>query len=120
MKRLAALEAANARNAAADLIEAQGVQRSAAKYYSGDADPEKVTTWVNDLRSAFGAATAPQETPAQPAINSNDQNAWQRMNEAGSNGVPVGNFEAAEQAVNAATSTEERIAAFQQLARKQQ
>lgn len=114
-KRLAALETAVQRNAVADLIESQGVPRGAAKYYSGDSDPEKVTSWVNDMRATFGGAAPAEQQTQQPALNSTEQNQWQRMNEAGSNGVPVGNMEAAEQALNAATSTEERIAAFAKL-----
>lgn len=115
--KLAALEAAVQRNAIADLVESQGVARAAAKFYNGDADPEKVTSWVNDMRTTFGGA-APQETaPVQPAISPNDQNDWQRMNEAGSNGAPAGNFDMAKQALSNATSTEERIAALAQFQR---
>jgi hypothetical protein len=112
MKRLAALEAQNARNMAADLIEAQGVARSAAKYYQGEADPEKVTTWVNDLRSAFGAAPAVEQTSAEPVLNSDDQAKYQKILNMGANSAPVGNMETAMQSIMDATSTAERVAAF--------
>jgi hypothetical protein len=116
MKRLAALEAQANRNVAADLIEAQGVNRSAAKYYNGEADPEKVTSWVNDLRSAFGAAPAPQDAqPSEPVLNPNDQAKYQNLLNAGANGAPIGNMDAAMAAINDATSTAERIAAFNRL-----
>ncbi len=116
MKRLAALEAAQTRNTAADLIESQGVARSAAKHYTGEADPEKVTAWVNDLRNAFGVAPTPQDQQAEPVLNTDDQAKYQKFLNAGANGVPVGNMEAAQAAMNDATSTAERIAAFQRLA----
>lgn len=111
MKRLAALEAQNTRNTAADLIEAQGVQRSAAKHYNGDADPEKVTAWVNDLRNAFGVASEQSQT-IEPVLDASQKDQYQRMTQAGSAGTPVGNYEAAQQSINDATSREELLAAF--------
>lgn len=111
MKRLAALEAQNTRNTAADLIEAQGVARSAAKHYSGDADPEKVTAWVNDLRNAFGVASEQAQT-IEPALDASQKDQYQRMTQAGSAGTPVGNYEAAMQGLNDATSRAELIAAM--------
>lgn len=116
MKRLAKLEEMATRNSAADLIEAQGVNRSAAKYYNGEADPEKVTSWVNDLRSAFGSAPAQSEQQAEPVLDPNDQAKYQKFLNAGANSAPVGNMEAASQAIMDATSTAERIAAFAKLA----
>lgn len=115
MKRLAALEAQNTRNMAADLIESQGVARSAAKYYQGEADPEKVTAWVNDLRSAFGAAPAQAATTAEPVLNSDDQAKYQKILQQGANSAAPGNMEAAMQAIMDAGSTAERIAAFNRL-----
>jgi hypothetical protein len=114
MKRLAALEAQNARNAAADLIEAQGVARSAAKHYSGDADPEKVTAWVSDLRNAFGVATQQTQT-TEPVLDASQMEQYQRMTQAGSAGTPAGNFEAAQQSINDAGSREELLAAFSKM-----
>ena len=114
MKRLAALEAQNARNAAADLIESHGVQRSAAKYYSGDADPEKVTAWVSDLRNAFGVA-AEQTQTTEPVLDASKIDQYQRMTQAGSAGTPVGNYEAAMQGLNDASSRAELLAAMSRL-----
>jgi len=116
LKRLAALEAQANRNVAADLIESQGVARSAAKYYTGEPDPEKVTSWVNDLRSAFGAAPAQQDVqPSEPVLNPTDQSKYQNLLNAGANSAPIGNMDAAMAAINDATSTAERIAAFNRL-----
>lgn len=116
MARLAKLEEQANRNTAADLIEAQGVNRSAAKYYSGEADPEKVTTWVNDLRSAFGAAVEQPVQHVDPVLNSDDQAKYQKILNAGANSAPIGNMEAAMAAINDASTTAERIAAFNRLA----
>lgn len=116
MNRLAALEAQAQEQAAADLIESLGVNRSAAKHYHGEADPEKVTSWVNDLRSALGAAPASSEQQTEPVLDPNDQAKYQKFLNAGANGAPVGNMEAASQAIMDATSTAERIAAFARLA----
>lgn len=103
----------------ADLFESQGVARNAAKYYNGDADPEKVSAFVNDMRSAFGGAAPEPQAPASPALNSDDQEKLQRMMQAGSNGNPGGNADAALAALNAATSTADRVAAWNQFARGQ-
>jgi hypothetical protein len=115
LKRLAALEAQAAQNAAADLIESQGVARSAAKYYKGEADPEKVTAWVNDIRNAFGVAPAPVEQEISPVLDPNDQAKYQKILNAGSNGAPVGNMDSAMSDIMSATSTAERVAAFARL-----
>lgn len=115
MKRLAALEAQAAQNTAADIIESQGVARSAAKYYKGEANPEQVTAWVNDIRNAFGVAPTPVEQVVQPVLNTDDQAKYQKILNAGSNGAPVGNMDAAMADVMSATSTAERVAAFNRL-----
>lgn len=115
LKRLAKLEAMANQNTAADLIESQGVARSAAKYYTGEPDPEKVSAWVNDLRSAFGAAPAQEVQPSEPVLNSTDQAKYQNLLNAGANSAPIGNMDAAMAAINDATSTAERIAAFNRL-----
>jgi hypothetical protein len=113
MKRLAALEAINQKNQAADLIEAQGVPRSVAKYYNGEPDAEKVTAFVNDLRTAFGGA------PAVSADNTNtattvDQAQYQKMNEAGTNGTLAGSMEIAKSNLENANSRAELMAALAQ------
>ena len=114
MQRLAKLEAQATQNSTADLLESQGVARSAAKYYQGEAEPEKVTAWVNDIRSAFGAAST-QVNDVQPVLNSVDQAQYQRMNEAGQGGTTMGNVDAATLSIKDAQSPAELIAAFQRL-----
>jgi|KBSSwiStaDraftv2_1062776.scaffolds.fasta_scaffold06714_16 hypothetical protein len=122
MARLAKLEAVNQRNQVADMIEAQGVARSAAQYYSGDADPDKVSAFVNDMRAAFGSASAPQATPVStPAVDASDAQKLQSMMQAGAQGAAPGNADVALSAMNNPdASTADRIAAFQAFARTQQ
>ena len=120
-ERLAALEAKLNTATVADLLETQGVSRSAAKFYNGEPDPDKVTAFVNDIRTAFGGgAPAPVDTPT-PVLDSDTKNQYQRMNEAGQGGAPVGNFEAVKGDMSSATSTADLIAAMANLqARSQQ
>lgn len=116
-KRLTAMESIVKQTQVADLIESQGVARSAAKFYQGEADPEKITSWVNDMRSTFGGAPSPSDRSADPVLNADDQEQYQRMLQAGANGTTPGNYEVAHQAILSAGSTAERIAAFQAMAR---
>lgn len=112
------LEGLVTRNAVADLIEGQGVSRAAAQYYNGDPDPEKVTSWVNDMRGAFGASIPNDAQPAEPVLNATDQEQYQRMMQAGSNGNPVGsNADSLGAALADAKSSTDMIAAFQKFGR---
>ena len=113
--RLAALETQVTKNLVADLIESQGVARSAAQHYKGEADPEKVTSWVNDMRTTFGGATAQDTQTVQPILNTDDQKRFEQMNQMGSNAAPAGNMDAANAAVSNASSREELLAAFANL-----
>jgi hypothetical protein len=94
LKRLEKLEAVNNRNSVADILESQGVKRSAAKYYSGDADPDKVSAFVDDMRSAFGGA-ASASTSTEPSLTSETQAQYEKMNQAGAGGEATGNLQAA-------------------------
>lgn len=98
----------------AGVFESLGVP-GAATVYQGDADPEKAKAWVESMRGVFGSGSAQgiDPTPAAPAFSQDQQAALQRMNDAGSDGVPMGNFEAAASAVGQANSIEELIAGFQ-------
>jgi hypothetical protein len=120
--RIAAVEQQLRRAQVGDLFESQGVPRSAAQYYNGDADPEKVTSWVNDMRSAFGGAAAPQAQQApQSTVSPTDQAQIQQMMQAGADGAVPGNYDVAMKQLNDPTlSTADRVAAWNQLARNQQ
>ncbi len=88
----------------------------AAALYQGDADPEKIKTWVGNMQQVFGGAPAPQvttpNTPVAPAVTPEQQQQFQNMSEAGSQGTPLGSMEAATAGAFDATSTEDLIANF--------
>lgn len=97
----------------ASVFESLGVP-GAASVYQGDADPEKAKQWVDTMRGVFGNGSAQGDpAPAAPAFTQDQQAAMQRMSDAGSEGVPMGNFEAAASSVAGANSIDELIAAFQ-------
>jgi hypothetical protein len=98
----------------AGVFESLGVP-GAATVYQGDADPEKAKAWVESMRGVFGSGSAQGNTPtpAAPAFTQDQQAALQAVTQAGFDGVPMGNFEAAAAAVGQANSIEELIAGFQ-------
>lgn len=97
----------------ASVFESLGVP-GAAQVYQGDADPEKAKAWVESMRGVFGNGSAQGDpAPAAPAFTQDQQAALQQMTQAGSDGVPMGNFEAASAAVGQANSIDELIAGFQ-------
>lgn len=92
----------------------------AAALYQGEPDPEKAAEWVNTMKATFGNGNVQGEVtqaPVQPALAADQQEQYQRMSEAGQNGVPMGNFEAASAAVGQATDIESLIASFANAAR---
>lgn len=124
MERLAKLEERDKSNQVKDLFESQGLPRSAAKYYSGDASEDAINAFVNDMRSAFGgAAPAQPSTPVAttPAISPTDQQKLQAMMQAGADGNTAGNYDVAMNAMSDSNlSTADRIAAWQNFARNAQ
>lgn len=119
--RIAAVEARLRHAEVADLFEAQGVPRGAAQYYTGDTDPAKVTSWVNDMRTAFGGAPAPIEQPITPTVSPTDQAQIQQMMQAGSGASTQTNYDAAYSSLSDPNlSQAERVAAWQNFARTQQ
>lgn len=120
MDRLAKLEARDKSNQVKDLFESQGLPRSAAKYYNGDANEDAINAFVNDMRSAFGGAPAQPSTPVAqtPAISPSDQQKLQAMMQAGADGNTAGNYDTAYNALSDPNlSTADRIAAWQNFAR---
>lgn len=118
--RLAALEARLKQSEIKDLFEAQGVPRTAAKYYSGDATEEAISSFVTDMRSTFGGAAPVPSTPVvqTPAISPSDQQKLQTLMQAGADGNTAGNYDVAFSALNdPSLSTADRIAAWQNFAR---
>lgn len=103
------------RSKMATVFESLGVP-GAQSVYTGEADPEKAKAWVESMRSVFGGA-APEaaEQPAAPTLPPSMQAQFERMNQAGTEGTPLGNVEAAQAAINDATSVEALKAAFRNM-----
>lgn len=121
--RLAALEARLKQSEIKDLFESQGIPRTAAKYYNGDATEDAITAFVTDMRATFGGVPAVPATPAvqTPAVNAADAQKLQELMQAGA-GSDITGFESEAMAKmnNPNISQAERIAAFADLARKLQ
>jgi hypothetical protein len=107
------------KNQLATVFESLGVP-GAQDVYQGDADPEKAKAWVESMRGVFGTGNqggTPPVTdstePVAPALPASMQAQFQRMTEAGQQGVPMGNVDAAFAAVGDASDTAALIAAFQ-------
>lgn len=81
----------------------------AAKLYTGEPDPEKAKEWFTTMQSVFGGnqGSTPQVADSSPGLDPATQDQFQRMTQAGSDGVPMGNIESAQAAVGSATSIED-------------
>lgn len=91
---------------------------AAASLYQGEPDPEKAKAWVDTMRATFGSGNVQGEiTPAPitpPVIDSDKQAQYEAMIQAGSTGTPMGNMDAAQNAVNSASSIQDLINASMQ------
>lgn len=94
-----------------------GIPAAAAEQYKGEADPAKVREWATQMQSLFGGgqavtpgSTPPVETPQ--GIDPNVAQQLQQMQEAGQQGQPLGNFEAANARLNDATDINGLISAW--------
>lgn len=98
----------------ATVFESLGVP-GAQSAYNGPNDPQKAKEWVDSMRSVFGGGQPQQaatEQPIQPTLPPSMQAQYERMSQAGQDGVPVGNVEAAQAAVNDATDLDGLLNAF--------
>lgn len=102
----------------ATVFESLGVPGAQA-VYQGPADPQKAKEWVDTMRQTFGGSGQPQqaanEQPITPTLPPSMQAQYERLSQAGQDGVPVGNVEAAQAAVNDATDLQGIINSFQNL-----
>ncbi len=100
----------------ATVFESLGVPGAQAAY-QGPNDPQKAKEWVDQMRSVFGGGQPQQvaEQPAPPTLPPSMQAQFERMTQAGSEGVPVGNFEAAQAAINDASDPQALINAFKNM-----
>lgn len=101
----------------ATVFESLGVP-GAQSVYQGPNDPQKVKEWVDTMRQTFGGGQPQQaaiEQPITPTLPPSMQSQFERLSQAGNEGVPVGNVEAAQAAVNDATENQAIINAFRNL-----
>lgn len=95
-----------------------GIPAAAAEQYKGEADPVKVREWATQMQSLFGGGQAvtpgstpnPAETPQ--GIDPSTAQQLQQMQEAGQQGQPLGNFEAASARLGDATDIQGLISAW--------
>lgn len=111
--QLNALKAEVTQQRVSSVFESLGVP-GAASQYKGDADPEKIKEWVTTMQSVFGGtgAPAPIDNAPQVTLQGDAAAELQRMNEAGVQGVPLGNAEAAHGRVNDANNIQDLINAW--------
>lgn len=109
-----------AREKMATVFESLGVP-GAQSVYQGPNDPQKAKEWVETMRQTFGGQSQggnpggqQEQAPAAPTLPPSMQAQFERFNQAGQDGAPLGNFEAAQAAVNDATDVQGLIAAMQQ------
>lgn len=100
----------------ATVFESLGVPGAQAAY-QGPNDPQKAKEWVDTMRSVFGGGQPQQvaEQPTSPTLPPSMQAQFERMNQAGTEGTPVGNFEAAQAALNDASDMQGLINSFSNL-----
>ncbi len=97
-----------------------GIPVTAAEQYKGEADPTKVREWATTMQSIFGGGSGAPNTPnpveqqaQQQTITPDQQAQFDRMNNAGQQGTPLGNVEAAQASINDATDLKGLMAAWQ-------
>lgn len=101
----------------ATVFESLGVPGAQAAY-QGPNDPQKAKEWVESMRSVFGGGQpqqAAETQPVQPTLPPSMQNQFERMTQAGSDGAPLGNMEAAQAALNDATDIQGLINSFKNI-----
>lgn len=100
----------------ATVFESLGVP-GAQSVYNGPNDPAKAKEWVDTMKATFGSGQPQQaaEQPITPTLPPSMQAQYERLSQAGQDGAPVGNVEAAQAAVNDATNVQDLINSFKNL-----
>lgn len=94
-----------------------GIPATAASEYKGEADPTKVREWATTMQSIFGGGgsgepNTPSVEATQQGLDPATQQQLQQMQDAGQQGQPLGNFEAAAGRLNDATDINGLISAW--------
>lgn len=99
-----------------------GIPVTAAEQYKGEADPAKVREWADNMKALFGGGAAgtpntPNPIDQGPAqtLDTSTQQQFQQLQDAGQNGTPLGNTEAAHGRVNDATDLAGLLTAWQSI-----
>lgn len=101
----------------ATVFESLGVPGAQAAY-QGPNDPQKAAEWVESMKQVFGGGQPQQAAevqPITPTLPPSMQAQYERLSQAGSEGIPVGNVEAAQAAINDATNEQALINAFRNM-----
>lgn len=101
----------------ATVFESLGVPGAQAAY-TGPNDPQKAAEWVESMKQVFGGGQPQQAAevqPITPTLPPSMQAQYERLSQAGSEGIPVGNVEAAQAAVNDANDPQALINAFRNM-----
>lgn len=114
---LAAVQTQLRNQAVGATLSELGIPAAAAEQYKGEADPAKVREWATSMQSLFGGgqAVTPGSTPnpvEQQGLDPATAQQLQQMQEAGQQGQPLGNFEAAAGRLNDATDIQGLISAW--------
>jgi hypothetical protein len=108
----------------ATVFENLGIPQ-AASVYSGPADPKAAEEWAKSMQQVFGGnqggtppvADQEQSAPTPGAIPPSMQAQFERISQAGQEGTPQGNFEAASSELGNASNVSDIIAAMQRAQR---
>ncbi len=90
----------------------------AAKLYTGEPDPVKAKEWAETMKATFGTSNTQVQTQTSDTtqtastMDAATQQQFTQMTQAGSEGTPLGNFQAAEAAVGTADNLSSLIAAM--------
>jgi hypothetical protein len=75
--KLAEFETRERERALKELLSAKGLNPKVAQFYQGDADPEKIESWLKDNADVFGLTS--EESGQTPAISPELQEAYQQF-----------------------------------------
>ncbi len=118
LNRMATLENSLTQQKVASTLTELGIPVTAAEQYKGEADPDKVREWATTMQSIFGGGNGTQsQNPAVPAqtLDPSVQQQLQGMNNAGQEGTPLGNADAALGRIGDATDIAGLLSAWQNL-----